>query len=205
MKVISQDTHCGWTGRTSHNNLYRVTLGDFQGPVTLRCYFWTPRDSYGKLFLRKLPDGQTKEIATWEERSTDNRVWVTNNIGGNQGLNGTIRSKVESAQIDSVDYDITRLLDGHGTYEVEFRYVTPNPQGEPVLNGTYIKGVELGCPEQNPEGVGSPVESQSHPHWAWFAVGCVLLVAAIAFAVWGFGLRQCSPKISVASCSGCSL
>jgi len=140
---INADHHCGWTGRTNHNNVYRVKVSRGQGPFSLRCYYWTPVDSYGKIVIKKLPDGDPKEIAAWEERSTENRVWPTNNVGGNPGLNGTIRSQIAGAQIEGIDYDVTRFLDGHGRYEVDFKYRTPNLQGNPVLNGTYIKGVEL--------------------------------------------------------------
>jgi hypothetical protein len=82
------------------------------------------------------------------------------------------------------------LLDGHGTYEVEFKYQTPNRAGKPVPHGTYIKGVELACPEPNTLGFAGHVGSKSSVNWAWFAVGCVLLVSALAFAAWGFSLKQ---------------
>jgi hypothetical protein len=190
MKVLDKDVHCGWTGNADRNNVYRITISNGRGPFTLRCYYWTPKDSYGKILIRKLPNGQAQEVAWWEELSTNNRVWPTNRQGGNQGLNDTITSLIAGAQIEGVDYDVTRLLSGPGTYEIEFKYQTPNRAGKPVPNGTYIQGVEISCSDPNTFSFAGQVESKSPVKWAWFVVGCGLLVSALAFAAWGFSLKQ---------------
>jgi hypothetical protein len=74
MKVIDKDVHGEWTGKADHNNVYRITISNGEGPFTLRCYYWTLKDSYGKILIRKLPNGQAQEVAWWEELSTNNKV-----------------------------------------------------------------------------------------------------------------------------------